>query len=57
MLEDCGDQDEAIAALLHDAVEDQDAGSPGHGVGRETGLGMHVGLRSARLLPDGLSRW
>ena len=28
VLEDGGDEDEAIAALLHDAVEDQDDGSP-----------------------------
>ena len=28
VLEDGGDEDEAIAALLHDAVEDQDEGSP-----------------------------
>jgi (p)ppGpp synthase/HD superfamily hydrolase len=28
VLEDGGDEDEAIAALLHDAVEDQDGGNP-----------------------------
>lgn len=29
MIEDCGSEDEAIAALLRDAIEDQGDGYPG----------------------------
>lgn len=71
VLEDGGSEDEAIAALLHDSVEDQSSGYPGGAAGMHAHILEHFGAEVLRLvealterpnagvrrIPDKRERW